>query len=328
MNFEVLVVDDNHQAATEFARLINVQGQLNAVATDDPEEAVRLIQTNPIKVALLDQRMPKCNGTELYERLVEKDSLLKAIMLTGEADAQEVGSALKLGFVDYIHKSEVSDITTRVLLHYCSYHNDLAEQYSNCGEPIYSYNNGFLGKWGPKIDFYLVTSEVVSREHVLEDSWKTIANINAGETIKTTLTKLNVERVIIEEEEKAKLDLNLSIKAPIFESLTGKIKSAVEERVKKSSQNEMSMTDTVEKEYKLPAEPEQQNVLHIKSRKYEHAPVYEQLKIAIRKECSSCSVKEIIFLNINTLTPKVATRQIDYMSDSSRQISDTGILHT
>lgn len=96
--YEILVVDDNLQAAKEVARLINLQTRLEAVATDDPEEAVTILKENPIKVALLDQRMPKKDGTALFKDLRRVDSSVRAIMLTGEADANEVGDALNLGF--------------------------------------------------------------------------------------------------------------------------------------------------------------------------------------------------------------------------------------
>ena len=107
MSYELLVVDDNLQAALEFARLVTVRARIKAVATDDPDEAIEIIRAHPIKVALLDQRMPRKDGTELFLELKQVDPLLKGIMLTGEADAEEVGRALNFGFSDYIHKSDI-----------------------------------------------------------------------------------------------------------------------------------------------------------------------------------------------------------------------------
>ena len=325
MNYEVLVVDDNHQAAVEFARLVTVQAKLRAIATDDPEEAVRLVKSNPIKVALLDQRMPKRDGTALFGDLKKIDPLLKAIMLTGEADAQEVGEALNLGFVDYIHKSEVDNITHRVLLHYCSYHTDVAENTVSSDEPIFSYQRRVF--WDRnKIDFFLISAEVSNEQYVPSEDWKTIVKIDAGEKTTRTVARQHVARIVIEAEEKAKLNISVSAKIPIVKGLTSNLEAAIEDRFKQISLNEESITDTVEREFKLPSEPEDPHVLHVKSRQYEQAPVYQQIRLVIRKECSYCNSAEVFVLNVNHLTFKVATRQVDYMSDSSNRVTETGIL--
>lgn len=325
MNFEVLVVDDNKQAAVEFARLVTVKAKLSAVATDDPIEAVQLVKSNPIKVALLDQRMPKRDGTELFKDLKKIDPLLKAIMLTGEADAQEVGEALNLGFSDYIHKSEVENISPRVLLHYCSYYIDVAEQSSITNKALYSVRYGPF--WAREtIDFFLISADMIDDQYVTSDSWKTIVKIDAGERTRRTISKQKVSRLVIEAEEKAKLHAGVGAKVPIIEGLTAKLEETIEDKFKVTSVGEDSSANTVEREFKLPDEPEDPQTLHIKSRQYEQAPVYQQIRLVIRKVCSCCNSSDIFVLNVNLLTSKVATRQIDFMSDCSSKVTETGIM--
>lgn len=325
MSFEILVVDDNKQAATEFARLITVKARLTAVATDDPDEAAELLRNNPIKVALLDQRMPKKDGTNLYGDLKKIDPLLKAIMLTGEADAQEVGEALKLGFSDYIHKSEVDAITPRVLLHYCSYYTDIAEQSDPQCETIFTFRRGpFWDKY--KIDFSLISVSVIDEHYSPSNSWKTIIKIDAGERVKRTVTRQKVQRLVIEAEQKAKLSAGVNAKIPVVDGLTAKIESSLEERFKGTSLMEESAADSIEREFKLPEEPEDPEVLHVKSRQYEQAPVYKQIRLVISKACGCCNSSDVFVVNVNLLTPKVATRQIDFMSDGANKITNTGIV--
>ncbi len=325
MSFEVLVVDDNKQAAIEFARLVTVKAKLSAIATDDPIEAIQLMKSNPIKVALLDQRMPKRDGTALFGDLKQVDPLLKAIMLTGEADAQEVGEALNLGFSDYIHKSEVDTITPRVLLHYCSYHIDIAEQSTIKNKSLYNFRRGPF--WDRQtIDFFLVSADLLDAEYVRSDSWRTIVKIDAGERTKRTISRHKVSRLVIEEEEKAKLYAGVSAKVPIVEGLTAKLEETIEDRFKTTSMSEESTADTVEREFKLPEEPENPQALHVKSRQYEHAPVYQHIRLVIRKKCSCCNSSDVFVLNVNLLTSKVATRQIDFMSDGGNKITETGIV--
>lgn len=325
MSFEVLVVDDNKQAAIEYSRLITVKAKLSAVATDDPDEAVELLRNNPIKVALLDQRMPKKDGTTLYGDLKKIDPLLKAVMLTGEADAQEVGEALNLGFSDYIHKSDVDEITPRVLLHYCSYHIDIAEQLESKHETIYTFRRGpFWDRYD--IDFSLISSSLIDEQYSPLDSWKTIVKIDAGERTKRTVTRQKAQRLVIEAEEKAKLSAGVNAKTPIVQGLSAKLESTLEERFKETSLREESAADAIEREFKLPDEPDDPGVLHVKSRQYEQAPVYQRIRLVISKACSCCNSADVFVVNVNLLTSKVATRQIDFMSDGTERVTSTGVV--
>jgi CheY-like chemotaxis protein len=325
VSFEVLVVDDNKQAATEFARLITVKAKLSAVATDDPDEAIELLRNNPIKVALLDQRMPKKDGTALYGDLKKIDPLLKAVMLTGEANGQEVGEALNLGFCDYIHKSDVDSITPRVLLHYCSYYTDIAEQSDLQDETIFTFHRGpFWDRY--IISFSLISVSSLDEQYSPSSSWKTIVKIDAGERAKRTVTRQKVQRLVIEAEEKAKLSAGVNAKIPVVDGLTAKIESSLEARFKETSLEEESTADSIEREFKLPNEPEDPGVLHVKSRQYEQAPVYKQIRLVIGKTCGCCNSSDVFVVNVNLVTSKVATRQIDFMSDGTNKITNTGIV--
>ena len=79
MAIEIIVVDDNLQAAQDFARLITLKTKLEAVAFDDPNEVIEKIKSLPIKVVVLDQRMPQKTGTELFKEILKIDTNIKAI---------------------------------------------------------------------------------------------------------------------------------------------------------------------------------------------------------------------------------------------------------
>lgn len=325
MTYEVLVVDDNQQAAVEFARLISVEGKLSAIATDDPEEAVNLVKSNPIKVALLDQRMPKRDGTALFADLIKIDPLLKAVMLTGEADADEVGIAMGLGFSDYIHKSQVDTIVPRVLLHYCSYHTDIAERKVSSDELVYSFETGPF--WNrQRIDFFLISTDIINNQYVRSDCWKTIVKIDAGERTTRTISRQDLSRFVIENEAKDKLYASASAKIPIVEGLTAKLESTMLKRFQETVSRERTDSETLEREFRLPNEPENPNDLHVKSRQYEHAPVYQQIRMVIRKVCSFCNTPEILVVNANLLAASISTRQIDFMSNGETRKTDTGVM--
>lgn len=54
--YEILVVDDILEAAQDYARLISTKTGLKVIPTSDPDEAVRIVQHNDIKVLVLDQK--------------------------------------------------------------------------------------------------------------------------------------------------------------------------------------------------------------------------------------------------------------------------------
>ena len=124
-------------------------------------------------------------------------------MLTGEADADEVGKALNVGFSDYIHKSNVESITPRVLLHYCAYHTDLAERSAASAHLLYSHRRG-IPLLGHTIDFHLVEAEILDEEYVFADSWKTIVRVDAGERKTHSVTLQRTSSFVVESEEKTK----------------------------------------------------------------------------------------------------------------------------
>lgn len=55
-------------------------------------------------VVILDIRMPHLSGQELYQHLIEADSTLAVIILTGHADVPMAVEMLKKGVVDFLQK--------------------------------------------------------------------------------------------------------------------------------------------------------------------------------------------------------------------------------
>ena len=84
------------------------------IYTEDPHQAVELVKENPIKVAVLDQRMPKRTGTALFEDLKRLNPELRGILFSGEAEREDVAEALRAGFIDALDKNDVSQLPERV----------------------------------------------------------------------------------------------------------------------------------------------------------------------------------------------------------------------
>ena len=117
---EVLVVDDNRAAAESYAALIMARAQLLAVSTSEPGAAVKLMRENPIKAAVLDQRMPLKSGNSIVPRF-ETGSMFAR----NNADRRLILTKLRraeCGFSDYVHKSRVAELPGKVLVQILQYH--------------------------------------------------------------------------------------------------------------------------------------------------------------------------------------------------------------
>ncbi|MEX1301758.1 MAG: response regulator, partial [Desulfotignum sp.] len=52
------------------------------------EEALKIMQSNKVQVAIIDQRLPDTNGLDLIARLKELDSTIASTLLTGHGDSK------------------------------------------------------------------------------------------------------------------------------------------------------------------------------------------------------------------------------------------------
>ena len=329
MKPEILIVDDHLQLAEQYRIHIQNSTKISAIATDSPSEALEYLKIYPIKIVILDQKMPQKSGTEIFKELKTINKLVRAIMLTGEADADEVGDALKLGFCDYIHKSKaLNELTARVYYNYVAYQNEL---YGNIEvsevKPFLVIKKSHILK-STEINFYLKSLEIIDEYYVFPNSWKTVLQIDSGEK-KTISDKIEVtRRVIIEEEELSSIKSKLGLSFADFKLLNSSIESNIQSKFKHHTFNEDKKTVEIVKEFALPPEPVDSETVYIKSRHYQRAQVYRKIQTVISMKCSVCNIENLLTLNLYQLTTNIATRQDDYYSDGTMKSIDTGVSFT
>lgn len=324
MPIEILVVDDVRRAAEEYARLIQLKTELSTFTTDDPLEAVKLAKTNPIRVAVLDQRMPRRSGTNLYRDLKQIDPSIKAIMLTGEADASEVGEALKIGFASYLHKSDLGNLPNEVLLYHAQYEVDLAKKATDYPTvQLYQVRRGV--PFGHEIEVNLIASEILENQWVFHNSWVTTKQLNSGEQIREVDHIEITRRFIIEHEEDAKVASTVTGDVTLLANLKTSLESVLSDRYKEHLFSERKHTFEVVREYKLPEEPVSPQELHVVSRHFQRAPVYRGIRCLLMRFCQCCGTRKPFVVVVYQLTSKIATQQIDYLSDGSSRTVPTGI---
>ena len=103
MKGEVLVIEDEVDVRKVLVRQLEHWGY-EALATDDGQVALKLIEDNPPDLVLLDIAMPKMNGLEFLRSVKRLRPHLPVIVITGLIDDKLAEEALNLGAQDYIHK--------------------------------------------------------------------------------------------------------------------------------------------------------------------------------------------------------------------------------
>ncbi|MGB8697802.1 MAG: hybrid sensor histidine kinase/response regulator [Thermosynechococcaceae cyanobacterium] len=106
---KILLVDDDEvdrmavQRALKFASF-----PVQITEAENCADALSLLNTETFDCALLDYRLPDCNGLELVTQIRDRNIQIPLIVLTGQSDDQIAVELLKEGASDYLAKSKVS----------------------------------------------------------------------------------------------------------------------------------------------------------------------------------------------------------------------------
>lgn len=323
MNATVLVVDDAENAGLEFARLITAATALEVVLATTPQEALLLASKHPIAVVVLDQRIGKELGTDLHEELRRIDPRVRSIMFSGAASQSEVGNALELGYSRYLSKADVAKLSQVVSEEALQYSLSSAlEAIPLSSKPLYTSRHG-IWPFFREIKYYLSNMKVLPFDAVALD-WVQVIRINAGENQKIEHSTARVNEVSFEEEFSGSAGSSLGLSSKKLGNLTASLTSEVAARVKSSQVKSENVSQGREQTYRLPEEPSDPDVLHIKSRVFERAQVKQAVRITLVAKCDCCSSTSISAVRAVAATSTYATRQVDYLSNGVIKTIDTG----
>ena len=99
----ILVVDDDPGVLGYLKEFLDGKGYLVTTASSGAE-ALRAVERERPHLVLLDIVMPKMNGLEALQRILEIDQTIGVIMLTVVDDYKIVKQAIGKGAYDYITK--------------------------------------------------------------------------------------------------------------------------------------------------------------------------------------------------------------------------------
>lgn len=315
---EIIVIDDAPDAAKDFAALIEVQTGLKVQAFINPNELLDFITHVPVKVAILDQVMPEIRGTELFEKIKSIDSNVKAIMLTGEANRDEVAKAMNSGFSLYLSKGDITQLPRKVLEIYTQYELSISRELKNkTATKLFPLWKRILSP------YYLVSCTPYGSQKISEEG-ECILDIYEGEE-KEWSSSLSIENKIhIEEKSEQKLQSEFSVSPEWIKGLASSINSSISTLFSKQFSLTSQETSTQKRTYRIPQHQNGEGIT-VSRRVIEQFPVFQYYHVVIRKVCRWCKQAKYISIIVSKQTNKIKTLQTDYMSDNSKNVIDLGI---
>jgi len=100
---KILVVDDDKPIRGTLKEILEYEGYEVDVAPSG-QIALEMVEKNHFDIVLCDIKMPKIDGLEVLDRIVEITSDTQVIMITGHGNVETAVDAIKRGAYDFIEK--------------------------------------------------------------------------------------------------------------------------------------------------------------------------------------------------------------------------------
>ncbi len=104
MRQSLLIVDDMPDMLRFLERVIGKELGVDVLTAGSGEQALNMLASNTISIALIDIRMPRVDGMELLSRIREANDTVIVIMMTAYGSIESAVESLRLGAYDYITK--------------------------------------------------------------------------------------------------------------------------------------------------------------------------------------------------------------------------------
>jgi len=114
----VLIADDEPQVLKLFARILS-QGGFSVTAVDSGDAAIKVLQTAPVDLLVLDLNMPPPDGFELLKSLRTKRPGLRILVISGYMQGALLQASELLGATASLSKSDAPKLllqTVKMLL--------------------------------------------------------------------------------------------------------------------------------------------------------------------------------------------------------------------
>ncbi len=108
---QVLLVDDHSMVREGIKQLLELDGDIKIIGeAGNGEQCLEMVDTLSPDVVLLDINMPQMNGLEVLEKLKEKKSKQKVLILTIHNEVEYLMRAVDIGVSGYVLKDSDSTV--------------------------------------------------------------------------------------------------------------------------------------------------------------------------------------------------------------------------
>jgi two-component system response regulator FixJ len=105
----IYIVDDDKAVRESLASLLELEGY-DVKRYETAGAFLSEVNSETVGVLLLDVRLPDINGLEVQAQLVEMDTKLSIIVITGHGDVPMAVKAIQAGAVNFIEKPFIGDV--------------------------------------------------------------------------------------------------------------------------------------------------------------------------------------------------------------------------
>ena len=110
----ILVVEDNESLRSLLQRLLSREGR-QVTVVGSGEEAIRVAQEIPVHVLVTDLKLPDIEGLAVLERILQIDSKVIGIVMTGYGSIDGAVKAMKAGAYDFLAKPFDNDVVVGLI---------------------------------------------------------------------------------------------------------------------------------------------------------------------------------------------------------------------
>ena len=103
MNTTILIVEDDDLLRSSLGRWA-IKHMLKPLEAVSAEEALALLKTHVVGLAIVDKRLPGLDGLELAEQLIQAEAERPVVLMTAYADLDSARQAMNIGVYEYITK--------------------------------------------------------------------------------------------------------------------------------------------------------------------------------------------------------------------------------
>lgn len=113
--FSILITDDDRGVREALSEIVEERG-FRPVLASHGEEAVEIVQAEPIHLALLDMHMPKLTGLETLQLVRQINALLPAILITADATLELMRQAFHAQVFSVVPKPVNRNVVLKTVL--------------------------------------------------------------------------------------------------------------------------------------------------------------------------------------------------------------------